>query len=362
MVASAARELLNKSDNERSGVLSTAMASSALSRSCRCGSDVALRLAHRRHRQWGEAARSTRGAAFRHQQDQAAHPPSAQPDWTPLTEDSGARRPAPVAAHAGRVPALGRLDFFESALAFMVAWSEAFLIAQSLNRSKAYGPNNRSSHRYIGVSFATNDERTAKRVSDALGTATEMRARRICRPSPSPWLGHDVAPGERPGTLAPAVMQLPSSDEVDGRRHPPHSRAQSRYHEDARLARIEPPGIPHVDKRPADDWSTRAVPERLVLHASDLPIVPRATTKTQPNRETPPARTQQGTQIHIEPANEGEFDAVAMLMKPAIRPHQSVHAADRPAGRPSIPTTACCETTVAKPGKKQRLRSISTRR
>jgi type IV secretory pathway TraG/TraD family ATPase VirD4 len=28
----------------------------------------------------------------------------------------------------------------------------------------------------VRVSFATNDERTAKRVSDALGTATEMRA------------------------------------------------------------------------------------------------------------------------------------------------------------------------------------------
>ncbi|AQS85466.1 hypothetical protein A0U92_12505 [Acetobacter aceti] len=41
-------------------------------------------------------------------------------------------------------PAFGRLDFFESALAFMTGYRiRAFLIAQSLNQiEKAYGPNN----------------------------------------------------------------------------------------------------------------------------------------------------------------------------------------------------------------------------
>jgi type IV secretion system protein VirD4 len=41
-------------------------------------------------------------------------------------------------------PALGRLDFFESALAFMAGYGlKSFLIAQSLNQiEKAYGPNN----------------------------------------------------------------------------------------------------------------------------------------------------------------------------------------------------------------------------
>ena len=41
------------------------------------------------------------------------------------------------------------------------------------------------------MSFATNDERTAKRVSDALGTATEMRAmKNYAGHRLSPWLGH----------------------------------------------------------------------------------------------------------------------------------------------------------------------------
>jgi type IV secretion system protein VirD4 len=41
-------------------------------------------------------------------------------------------------------PALGRLDFFESALAFMAGYGiRAYLIAQSLNQiAKAYGENN----------------------------------------------------------------------------------------------------------------------------------------------------------------------------------------------------------------------------
>jgi type IV secretion system protein VirD4 len=76
-------------------------------------------------------------------------------------------------------PALGRLDFFESALAFMAGYGlKAFLISQSLNQiEKAYGPNNSIlDNCHVRVSFATNDERTAKRVSDALGTATEMKA------------------------------------------------------------------------------------------------------------------------------------------------------------------------------------------
>src|SRR5947207_15636524 len=76
-------------------------------------------------------------------------------------------------------PALGRLDFFESALAFMAGYGlKSFLIAQSLNQiEKAYGQNNSIlDNCHLRVSFATNDERTAKRVADALGIATEIRA------------------------------------------------------------------------------------------------------------------------------------------------------------------------------------------
>ena len=71
--------------------------------------------------------------------------------------------------------------------------SKSFLIAQSLNQiEKAYGANNSIlDNCHVRVSFATNDERTAKRVSDALGTATEMRAmKNYAGHRLSPWLGH----------------------------------------------------------------------------------------------------------------------------------------------------------------------------
>ena len=70
---------------------------------------------------------------------------------------------------------------------------KSFLIAQSLNQiEKAYGPNNSIlDNCHVRVAFATNDERTAKRVSDALGTATEMRAmKNYAGHRLSPWLGH----------------------------------------------------------------------------------------------------------------------------------------------------------------------------
>ena len=118
-------------------------------------------------------------------------------------------------------PALGRLDFFESALAFMAGYGlKSFLIAQSLNQiEKAYGQNNSIlDNCHVRVSFATNDERTAKRVSDALGTATELRAmRNYAGNRLSPWLGHLMVSRQetaRPLLTPGEVMQLPPDDEL----------------------------------------------------------------------------------------------------------------------------------------------------
>jgi type IV secretion system protein VirD4 len=101
-------------------------------------------------------------------------------------------------------PALGRLDFFESALAFMAGYRiKSFLIAQSLNQiERAYGANNSIlDNCHVRVCFATNDERTAKRVSDALGIAHRAAGNEeLCR-APALSLArppHGVAPGDRP--------------------------------------------------------------------------------------------------------------------------------------------------------------------
>jgi hypothetical protein len=113
-------------------------------------------------------------------------------------------------------PALGRLDFFETALAFMAGYGiRAYLIAQSLNQiSKACGENNAIlDNCHVRIAFSANDERTARRISDALGTATELRAQRnYAGHRLAPWLSHVMVSRQetaRPLPTPGEVMQLP---------------------------------------------------------------------------------------------------------------------------------------------------------
>lgn len=72
-------------------------------------------------------------------------------------------------------PALGRLEFFESALAYMAGYGiKAFLICQSLNQlQKAYGERNAIlDNCHVRVAFANNDDQTARRLSDLMGEQT----------------------------------------------------------------------------------------------------------------------------------------------------------------------------------------------
>jgi type IV secretion system protein VirD4 len=282
VVASAARELLNKSENERSGVLSTAMSFLGLYR------DPVV-------------ATVTRHCDWRiHDLVKAEHPvtlylvvpPSDISRTKPLvrlilnqigrrlTEElDSKRRRHRLLLMLDEFPALGRLDFFESALAFMAGYGlKSFLIAQSLNQiEKAYGQNNSIlDNCHVRVSFATNDERTAKRVSDALGMATELRAMKNYAGSRlSPWLGHLMISRQetaRPLLTPGEVMQLPPDDElvlVSG--CAPIRAKKARYYEEAELkARIlQPPTLsnPRPTRRdettslpPDGDWAGAVVP------------------------------------------------------------------------------------------------------
>jgi len=69
----------------------------------------------------------------------------------------------------------------------------AFLIAQSLNQvEKAYGAAKAILENCrVHVAFATNNERTARRISDALGVKTELRAmKNFAGHQLAPWLAH----------------------------------------------------------------------------------------------------------------------------------------------------------------------------
>jgi type IV secretion system protein VirD4 len=188
-----------------------------------------------------------------------------------LTEDLQAKgKRHRVLLMLDEFPALGRLDFFESALAFMAGYGlKSFLIAQSLNQiEKAYGPNNSIlDNCHVRVSFATNDERTAKRVSDALGTATEMRAmKNYAGHRLSPWLGHLMVSRSETARalLTPGeVMQLPPADEIIMVAGTPPIRAKKvRYFEDRRFTErvLPPPEHERAGIRGQDDWSALPMP------------------------------------------------------------------------------------------------------
>jgi len=277
VVAQASRELLNKSENERSGVLSTAMSFLGLYRD-------------------PTVAEVTSSCDWRIEDLVSADkplslylvvPPSDISRTKPLVRlilnqigrrltekldgeiDGNARRQ--VLLMLDEFPALGRLEFFESALAFMAGYGlRAFLITQSLNQiEKAYGPNNSIlDNCHVRVAFATNDERTAKRISDALGTTTEMRAmKNYAGHRLAPWLSHVMVSRQETARqlLTPGeVMQLPSEDEIILVSGVSPIRANKiRYYSDKNFkSRVSPapvlngPNHPYGDCPPPrrDDW------------------------------------------------------------------------------------------------------------
>ncbi|ATW05291.1 conjugal transfer protein TraG [Sphingorhabdus sp. YGSMI21] len=268
VVASAARELLNKSANERSGVLSTAMSFLGLYRD-----PVVAEMTRRCDWRIADLVDGKQPVTL-----YLVVPPSDISRTKPLirlvlnqigrrlTEDLQAQKQQRLLLMLDEFPALGRLDFFESALAFMAGYGiKAFLIAQSLNQiEKAYGQNNSIlDNCHVRVSFATNDERTAKRVSDALGTATEMRAmKNYAGHRLSPWLGHLMVSRSESARalLTPGeIMQLPPDDEIImvAGTHPVRAK-KARYYQDERLqARVLPAPTEKSknDQMQTDDWS-----------------------------------------------------------------------------------------------------------
>ena len=274
VIASSARELLNKSDNERSGVLSTAMSFLGLYRD-----PVVARVTARCDWRIADLVGGRRAVSL-----YLVVPPSDINRTKPLIRlilNQIGRRLTEELTTSGKrhrlllmldeFPALGRRDFFECALAFMAGYGiKGFLIAQSLNQiERAYGQNNSIlDNCHVRVSFAANDERTAKRVSDALGTATELRdSTNYAGHRLAPWLGHLMVSRQetaRPLLTPGEIMQLPPSEEIVMVAGTPPIRAtKARYFEDRRLQEriIAPPELAAVPTNAAatDDWSGRIV-------------------------------------------------------------------------------------------------------
>lgn len=224
VVAAAARDMLNKSENERSGVLSTAMSFLALYR------DPVV-------------ARNTADSDFRitdlMQADKPVSlylviPPSDINRLRPLFRlmiNQICRRLTEELNPVGKkhrllvlldeFPALGRLDFFESALGVIAGYGiKAMLISQSVNQlDKTYGPKNSIlDNTHVRVLFAPNTIETAEVISRMLGQKTEIHQQRnYAGHRLAPWLGHVMVSDQetaRPLMTPGEVMELPHADEL----------------------------------------------------------------------------------------------------------------------------------------------------
>jgi type IV secretion system protein VirD4 len=292
VVAEVARELLNKSENERSGVLSTAMSFLGLYRdptiahvTSACDWRIADLVSAKRPvslylvvppsdiSRTKPLIRLILNQIGRRLTEELEPQGSAQQRRAGRWNDAG-EAPTKTPKHKlllmlDEFPALGRLDFFESALAYMAGYGmRAFLIAQSLNQiEKAYGVNNAIlDNCHVRVSFAANDERTAKRISDSLGTATEQRAQRnYAGHRLAPWLAHVMVSRQetpRPLLTPGEVMQLPPTQAlvmVAG--VPPVKATKLRYFVDRNFTRrclaaplLRTGSYADAPPRRADDW------------------------------------------------------------------------------------------------------------
>ena len=290
VIASAARELLNKSENERSGVLSTAMSFLGLYRD-----PTVAEVTSRCDWRIADLIEAKQPLSL-----YLVIPPSDISRTKPLVrlvlnqigrrlterldQPGTAPRRHQLLMMLDEFPALGRLDFFETSLAFMAGYGiRAFLIAQSLNQiEKAYGEHNAIlDNCHVRVAFATNDERTAKRISDALGTATEQRAmRNYAGHRLAPWLAHVMVSRQETARqlLTPGeVMQLSPDEElvlVSGLA--PIRARKLRYFRDRNFAarvtsapKLAQGRYADCPKPRGDDWSDRVRGIDARLHHAD---------------------------------------------------------------------------------------------
>ncbi|MGA2451538.1 MAG: IncP-type conjugal transfer protein TraG [Polyangiaceae bacterium] len=323
VIAQAAREMLNKSDNELSGVVSTAMACLGLYR------DPVI-------------ARNTAESDFRIADLMNADapvslylvvPPSDLARTRPIVRlmlnQIGRRltesmQVGGTAAYRHRLlllldefPSLGRLEFFETALAFIAGYGlKAVLIAQSLNQlEKAYGPHNSIlDNCHIRLAYAANDDRTARRISDLLGLATEKRLQKSFSGS-GLFLTHRSESEHEYGRplLTPAeVTQLPQDDGillVGGRL--PYRARKVRYFLDPRFkgrGGLPPPDRPdeqarELPPRAPNDWQENVPRDALPLPPPTAPDAAATPTEPQPHvpldeRETSVPQDAESTAEH----------------------------------------------------------------
>jgi type IV secretion system protein VirD4 len=186
-------------------------------------------------------------------------------------------------------PTLGRLSFFEGALAFSAGYGiKCFLICQSLNQlEKAYGRDNSIiDNCHVRMAYAANRAETAKTISELMGQSTASKRQRSF--SGKGLLGaKSVSESDqefaRPLMTPDEVLRLPYEDAlvfVGGL--PPYRGRKAMYYLDSRLASragLPPPESARAQRREllpgvGSEWATLgsvAAPPR-PAPPDDLPI------------------------------------------------------------------------------------------
>jgi type IV secretion system protein VirD4 len=186
IVARTARAMLNKSENELSGVVSTAKAALTLYEDPLVAANTAR----------SDFAISELMNADHPVSLYLVIPPSDLERTRPLVRlmlQQMGKRLTETMSVAGpsyshrllmlldEFPTLGRLSFFESALAFSAGYGiKCFLICQSLNQLEAaYGRDNAIvDNCHVRMAYAANRVETAKTISDLMGQATFSKRQR----------------------------------------------------------------------------------------------------------------------------------------------------------------------------------------
>jgi type IV secretion system protein VirD4 len=303
VVAQAAREMLNKSPNELSGVFSTAMTCLALY------ADPVI-------------ARNTSRSDFRiadlmNLDDPVSLylvvPPSDIDRTRPLVrlmlnqigrrltermEFQGTAYRHRLLMLLDEFPSLGRLAFFEGELPYLAGYGiKCFLIAQSLNQiEKAYGPNNAIlDNCHIRVTYNALDERTAKRISELLGQTTLLKQQRSFSGGRS-WtskVSHSEQEVGRALLMPDEILRLPYDEALlmVGGLSPYHAK-KIMYYLDGRFRE-------RAWLKAPDSARARAAelpPARSVTDWPDLPEMPPPDELPVANDEAPPPATVASTQ------------------------------------------------------------------
>lgn len=261
-VAQCAREMLDKSDNELSGVVSTAKTCLALY------NDPVI-------------ARNTSASDFRiadlMNRDRPVSlylvmPPSdidrIRPLIRLLLNQFGRRLTermdfGPTKAYRHQLlllldefPSLGKLAFFEVQLAFLAGYGiKAMLIAQSLNQlEQAYGQNNAIlDNCHVRMTYTANDEKTARRISDLIGQSTHTKRQRSFSGGIFGRVTESEQEHARPLLTPDEILRLPGDEAivlVGG--NPPYKAKKVMHYQDPRFrdrAALPPPGAPREQAR-----------------------------------------------------------------------------------------------------------------